>query len=823
MQWPTFESLWLDTKYALRQIFKSPGISLIAVLTLAFGIGANTAIFTLTWAIVLRSLPVPHPEQLVQYGMRNGGTLIGLSGPEYNALRQMQKTSVDLLAWTSDRPSVRTGNDTRREEVQFLTGNAFKTLGLRPYLGNFFSDAQQNAAILSYEYWQQQFHGSSDVIGQSLFVGGHPVVITGVMPEAFTGLTANFHPAVYLPMKFGNVLYGKDYTTAPGHLGFYAMGRLKPGATLTQATAEAKALEPTIRKEADPSGIYLGQFFQSFHLDVQSGRSGISWVKMAYARPLFVLELLVIFLIVLCCLNTALVMLARVSGRQQEFAVRSALGASRSNLISQVLLETILLTLPGLLGGIFVGWLAARMLVILLASRSPLTDITTRPNAIILAVNTGAAVLVAVGAGLWPALRASRTDPSLDLKTGGHSVSARHSGGWAVSLQVAVCLTLVACATLVAGVLSNLMAEHSGFRPQGAAMAKLDLQSLKLTDAEAAALENRLLNAVRQKPGVTAAGLIDIPPFQGSFGASRMFSIDNRHAIHSDPSVFFAIASSGYFAAAGTGVIEGNAEASSSNISGCALSRSAAKFFFPDENAVGQLIYFSVAQQPDGTNLDLKNACRVAAVVDDANFVSLHQPAPRMVYSIIRPEMPVKNFDQANHLVVRAGSDSLAVAALEQAGREVLPPLVEVKIQTFTQLVHQDLARERMLVSLSGIFAILALLLTALGLYGLLMRDTVLRTREIGIRIAFGAPKGAIVRAVSSRAGFQAAVGLVTGAAVSVLVIQAVRQLLELPQAGAFFVLAISAAIVSFVILLAAMTPVSRALSIDPMEALRAE
>jgi predicted permease len=829
-QWPMIESLWADARFALRRIWKSPGISLIAILTLALGVGANTAVFTLTWAIILKGLPVPNPGQLVQYAMRKDSSLIGLSGPEYEALRHQQKTSEDILAWTSDKVSVRAAAYVHDEHIQLLTGNAFKLLQIQPYLGDFFSEQQDaggnsqgTPAVLSYAYWQSQFHGSPNAIGQSLFVNDKPVVVHGVMPQAFEGLTANYVPSIYLPISFGSLLYEKDFQTNPGRLGLYALGRLKPGMTLANAVAETKAIEPSVRKQADPSGIYLNQFFRAFRLDVQSGRSGVSWVKMTYGRPLLVMEMLVVFLLALCCVNTALVMLARVSGRRQEFAMRSALGAQRSSLIRQVLVETVLLIVPGLIGGVFIGWVAANALVAMLGSKGMPSQMDLHPNAIILAVNAASAVLVALGAGLWPALRASKTAPSFDLKAGSHSIASKQMGGLAISLQVAVSLSLISCSVLVAGVLGSLTGEQAGIRPEGAAVAAIDLHSLKLNDAAAADLSSRLLHAAQDESQVEAAGFINAQPFSGFFGASRVFSIDRDHAIHSDPSIFYLRASSGYFAAGGTRVLEGDPARYLSGANMCVLSRSSASFFFPHETALDQLVHFSSWPKPDGTELDLKNACRVTAVVEDVKFVSLRQPAPHIFYEISRPEASAQGYAQMNILVVRASTDALAIAAIRNVTRQVLPPAAEVKINSMTQLIYQDLSRERMLVSVSTVFAILAMLLTALGLYGLLMRTVTLRTREIGIRVALGAQRRSILLSIGWNTIMQTTLGLLAGTIISFLATRAVRQLLELQSGNNFSSLVLGAAALLVVAVFAVVAPARRAASVDPMQALRAE
>jgi predicted permease len=827
-QWPTLESLCADAKHAVRQLAKSPGITFIAILTLALGIGANTAIFTLTWNIILKTLPVPHPERLVEYEMRDGDHMLGLSGPEYLSLRRRQQSCIDLLAWgTSEAVSIRQGTQSVQQRVQFLTGNTFRVLEMRPALGSFFSEDETGnrgyPVLLSYDEWQRRFHGDVSALRQTLFVDNHPVTIIGVMPRAFDGLTANAHPSLYLPFGFSDVFYDKDYRTSSSHFAHYVLGRLKPGVSLTRARAELSALEPSIRKDADPSGIYLGQFFRSFRLTLRDGRSGVSYLKMTYESPLLVLELLVCFLLLLCGLNTALVMLARVSGRQQEYALRAALGALRGRLVRQVLVETLLLAIPGLAGGILLGWLGAHSLAAMLGSdRGVPQDVHIHPNAIIVGVNVAATLLVALGAGLVPAIRAAGVAPALDLKSTDRSVASKQLGGWVIALQVAVSLCLVSTAFLLGGTLVRLLSESSGFKFDGAATATIDVESLKLKQAQNAAIFSQLNDALQTKPGVTQVGFTRLLPLSVHYMVSRMFSIDRHHVIHSDHSMFYTTVSPAYFAAVGTRIVSGESTAAAPGTAGnCVLSRSLARFFFPDENPIGGIVYQAASDnKPDGTVLDPKESCRVVGIAEDAKYISLRQPAPSLLYGIFRPEAQT---DAETEVVVRAGSDALALAAIRQAIAETIPSNAVVTTRTFSQRVHEDLSRERMLVGLSSAFAVLALLLTALGLYGLVTRSVTLRTREIGIRVALGAQRRSILVALGKRTLLAIVIGVLAGTAIAVLMSKAIRRLLDM-YAGAGperYLLAVG--LILLVALLAMIEPARRAASVDPMQALRSE
>ncbi len=836
----SFDNLWRDVRYAIRQLWKSPGIALVAVATLALGIGANTAVFTLTWAVILKGLPVPHPGRLLQYVMDNGQpTTMGLSGPMYDALEKRQRDCIGLLAWISDNADLRSGSGLEPVHIQLLSGSAFRVLEIQPYLGSFFAPAAETGegvrgvpAVLSYDFWREKFQGNSDAIGQSIFLGGHPVTVVGVMPQAFQGLTANFRPAVYVPLSFEDTLYGQGILNSPKHFGLYVLGRLKSGVSVADANAEVESMEPAIRREADPTGIYLNRFFKDYRLRARSGRNGISWVKEVYSRPLLVLELLVAFLLVLTCLNTALVMLARVSGRQREYAVRSALGAGRRRIIAQVLTETGLLVIPGLAGGVLLGWGAAHGLITMLGARGGASSMNVHPNGIIFGFNACVCLLVAFGAGLWPAFRAARTDPAIDLKASDCSVSAKRLGGWVVAAQVAVSVSLVTAAVLLGGTLARLLTRDSGLNAHGTVLASISLSALKSNPAEKQRLVGELLRKVREQPGVIASGFTESQLLSGySGGASRQFAIDARGDLHSDEKVLDQWISPNYFNAVGTRLLAGESTAPLARgaMAQCVLSYNLASRFFPGESAVGRIVYASTAGQPDGSNLDPKHGCLVVAVAENARVVSLRMPPPQVVYNVISPDVQGEanskfftNLGSVN-LLVRAETDALGSAALHDAVKEIVPGAMEVRYSTFRQLEDSDLNRERMLVSVSGAFALLALMLTALGMYGLLTRTVVLRTREIGIRVALGAKRSRVVVSVARKVVIEIGIGLLTGSAITVFLMRGIGHLLKSSPSAGTSTYFISAGMILLVSAVAILFPARRAASLDPMRALKNE
>src|SRR5438105_9805033 len=702
-----------DLRYGLRMLAKNPGFTAVAVMTLALGIGANTAIFSLTYAVILRSLPVPNPGQLVRYMFREEGV-------------------PDL------------------------------------------SIAGQRADV--------------------------------VLPLAFEEVTNAPNPQKH----------------AAGNNWLTVIGRLKPGESVKTAEANLQATAAAVLEEADPSHQFLHGFFAPFQIGVESGRSGRSFLKVDYSRPLLALEILVGLLLLLCCANTALLVLARVSGRFREFAVRSALGAARGRLLQQVLTEVGLLAAFGLAAGVWLGWAAAQSLVAMLAGigESPSLDVT--PRVAILAFAAATSLLSALATGLWPALRVGGVDPSLDLKRGEALSSSKRLGTWIVPAQVAVSVTLVVSASLLGGPFLYLLQEDSGFRTNGVVMADVDLSAAKPTRKQAAQDVQQMLEALGNAPGVQAATLLSAPPIYDAWAAGHYFSLGNHGEIHTDMQTWPESVSPGYFATMGTRILEGRGltRADQNGSSVCVLSASAAAYFFPNEDALGRFVYSGGADPgKDGRDLDPSNACRVVGVAEDARFLSLREAPPRMLYSLAAGD------EWGTHvsLAVRSSSTGIGAAALRNAVRQIVPSAVSPTVYTFNELVEAHLRQERMLTTLSLCFAGIALLLTALGLYGVLVRSVTLRTKEIGLRLALGARPGDALGLVMRQALRLVLSGIGIGLVVALGVTRLLRSLLFGVQPDSPLMLAAAAALLIVVALFASYLPARRAAKVDPMVALRYE
>lgn len=834
------DSLLQDLRYGARMLRKNPGFTLIAILTLALGIGANAAIFTLTYAVILKSLPLPDPQQLVRYTFRNGDQDIGLSGPLYDSLRKHETAVQDLLAWSSSdlaikRPGSTAGADVGEvENVQgaLVSGNTFRVLELQPFLGQTFSDADDVSgggpngyqALLGYSYWREHFGADRGVLGRVLNVNGKSATIIGVLPPGFDGVVSGWRTDVMMPLAFEEVLNAPHpMRNHPGSLWLTVMARLKPGESLRTAASNLHATEAMVRKEADPRGIYLGGFFKGFGIGVESGRAGRSFLKTIYSRPLVVLEMLVGLLLLLCCANTALLVLARVSGRVREFAIRSALGAPKRRLFRQILIEIGLLSMFGLAGGVALGWAGAKVLVAMLTAIGQPPPLDVDPRLAILGFTAAVSVFSALAAGLWPALRASRTSPLLGLKDGGGSTRSKTLGAWIVPAQVAVSVVLLAAASMLGGSFLHLLVANSGFRGDGLVLADVDVSAMKPDAITSTRYAQQMADFLAHSPGIEAAAAISVPPIHNSFSAGHYFAVGQNGAVHTDMNTWAQFVTPNYFAAVGTPILEGRpfAAADTAGDQVCILSASAARYFFPTEPAVGKFIYSGGADpNVDGkTKVDPDDTFRVVGVTADAHFRSLREPPPRMMYALARHDEMQSQFS----LVARGLSPDVISGNIREVAHRVTPGAVPPITYTFDRLVATHLTRERMLTALSSCFAGIALLLTMMGLYGLLARSVVMRTKEIGLRLALGANPRDALRLVLHQGLRLVITGIVVGLAAAFVAVRLLNVLLFGISATSPIIFAAVVAVLFAVALAASCIPAWRAARIDPMTALRYE
>lgn len=824
-RWASVESVFADVRYALRMLRKTPGFTLIAITILALGIGSNAAVFSLIDALLLRSLAVPDPQELVKITFGPPGKPGMLSGPMFDRLRERQSSFTDLFGWTNS-PMVLTENGVSRPiQAAYATGSAFPTLKLKPRLGRLLewqddeaSGANGFAAVISEAFWLEHFRGDAGALGQTIIVNGAVATIVGVMPRSFNGITVDYAPQVVLPFAFDVALRGKESDRfESSSIWLFAMGRLKPGVSHTQAQANLAAIADDVLKEALPADYQKIDYLRSGGLSLSPGRTGNSPLGKAYARPLWTLQALVGLLLIICCANLASLQLSRSLNRQHELVVRSALGAGRLRLVRQLVIESAMLAAMGAAAGVLLSqWMSSLLVRYVEQSDFPVF-LDLRPNAAIFAWTIGLAALTVILAGVLPALNMTRFDSEAMLRSGkqrGLSGKKNRLAARLLPLQVALSLLLVSVALLFALSTGKLLRMDPGFRVKGVTFFQVDFE--RRTEKGEARLElyRKMVDAMRHSPGVEAASILAVRPL-GEAGIDQSAAPvegTGPEAKH----LFQNIVWPDYFATAGTRVLAGR-EFSAFDRSGappvCIVNQTAANFFFPQQIALAKHIRSTMP-------VTTRPTCEIVGVVADAKYSSLRQPTPPTIYYSYE-QVSETQFDLG--FITRSRDTSAAVAAFNDALHRFAPDTPLMPAVTMQRQLEDSVGRDRLLAVMSLFLGGLALLLTSIGLYGLETQRVTQRTAEIGLRMALGAQRRDVLWSILREAGMFFVVGVPIGLALTAITSRFIGSLLyEIapldPRIHGGTVLAMLA--VGF---LAAYLPARRAMRVDPMVALRYE
>src|SRR5580692_5579689 len=824
-QWLFVESLLADLRFGMRMLGKTPGFTLIAVMILALGIGSNTAVFSLIDALLLRSLAVPEPQELVRISFGPPGEPGPLSGPMFDRLRERQSSLTDLFGWTNS-PMVLTENGMSRPiQAAYATGSTFPTLKLKPRLGRLldWNDDEVGgtssgfAAVISEAFWMEHFSGEADALGQTIIVNGAAATIVGVMPRSFNGITVDYAPQVVLPFAFDVALHGKASDRfQPSATWLFAMGRLEPGESITQAQANLAAIAGDILKEALPADYQRIDYLRTGGLSLSPGRTGNSPLGKAYGRPLWTLQALVGLLLIICCANLASLQLSRSLSRQHELVVRSALGAGRLRLMRQLIIESAMLAVAGAGAGIVLSqWMSSLLVRYIEQSDFPVF-LDLRPNAAVFAWTIALAALTVILAGALPALSITRFDTEAMLRSGTQrSLSRRKNrlGARLLPLQVALSLLLVSMALLFAFSTGKLLRMDPGFRVKGVTFFEVDFERRAEKGEARLELYRKMLDALRHSPGVEAASLLAVRPLgEGGIDESAApvegNAPENKH-------LFENVVGPDYFATAGTRVLAGR-EFSDFDRSGanpvCIVNQAAANSFFPAQDALGKHIR---PTEPRATH----PICEIVGVVTDAKYLSLRQPAPPTIYYSYQqlPEFEWLGF------ITRSRDTAVAVTAFKGVLHGFAPDTPLMPAGTMQRQLEDSVGRERLLAAMSLFFGGLALLLTSIGLYGLESHRVTQRTPEIGLRMALGAQRRDILWAILREATLFFVAGVPIGLALTAAASRFVGNLLYEISPLDPRILAAAAVVMLGTGFLAAYLPARRAMSIDPMAALRYE
>jgi putative ABC transport system permease protein len=802
------DSLRQDLHYALRRLTKNPGFTAVAVLTLALGIGANSAIFSVVNAVLLRPLPYPESDRLVGMFQVWKGERAVMSPANFLDLRKQARTLEDAAAMDSTEVTITGVGDPIRVEGTEASASFFDVLRVRPLIGRTFAGdenepGKDKVVVLSYGLWQQRFGGRADVVGSTVAMDGEPRTIIGVMPRGFS------YPSeqqLWIPIE-----YTDRIRSARGAWYLRVIARLKPGVLAEQSATEIATLGKALEKQYPRENTDVG--FTTFPLHE---------ALVGDLRPaLLVLLGAVGFVLLIACANVANLLLARAVARETELAVRSAMGAGRSRLMRQLLTESLVLGIAGGLAGLlFAAW-GSDVLVSLQPDGIPrLNEVGIDRDVMLFTM--AVSLLTSLVFGAIPALQMTRGSLATSLKEGGRgNLSARGSARTRAALvvaEMALAVMLLAGAGLLIKSFGRLQAVDPGFRPEETLSFELSVPStVYRDDPQIVAFYERVVDRVRHLPGVHSAGAVMALPLSGT-RYNISFKVLGRPpaAPGQEPSMEVRVATPDYFRTLGVPLKRGRlfTEADSLNAPWVAvLSESAVQKYFPNEDPIGKQIEMGWGKGP-GTR---RAGGEVIGIVGDVKELGLDEEFPAEIY------LPMRQWTvRGMTIVARTAVPPLSLAdEIKQAVNEIDANLPVSNVQTVEQLVAQSIAQPRFYMLLLAAFASVALVLAAIGIFGVMSYTVSQRTREIGIRMALGAHGGSVVSMVVRQAMLLAVVGLALGLVAGLALSRTMTTLLfELSPTDplTFGTVAMVLALVAF---FASYLPARRAASVDPMIALR--
>jgi putative ABC transport system permease protein len=828
------ESLWQDLHYGARLLRRNPTFAVVAVLTLALGTGANTAIFQLVDAVRLRPLPVDRPEQLAEVRIvqaPNGrtGTFIGrwpmLSYPLYLKLRAEQQAFSGLAAWGSTSFDLAQGGEQRAAEALWVSGNFFEVLGVRPAAGRLIAPSDDvrgcgGTAVLGHAFWQREYGGAPSAVGSTLLLDGHRFDVIGVASPEFYGVDVGRAFEVAVPICAEPIVAGDQTSLDKPDMWFLGgVGRLKPGVTVEQAGAQLAGMSATILG-ATVSTRYSAvdaKDYREMVIGTQPAASGVSGLRRNYGDSLNVLLGVTGLVLLTACANLANLMLARATAREREVAVRLAIGASRRRIVRQMLSESLLIAAIGSMAGMLIAQWFSRSMVALLDSDSNPLFIDLSLDWRVFAFTAGVALTACLVFGLAPAISATRTSLGITLKADGRGSTdgrERFSVRRAlVVVQVALSLVLVVGALLFARSLRNLTTMDPGFRQDGVLTATLDYRKANVPEPNRAELTRRIVERLRAVPGVRGVSQTFLTPVDGNFWNERVLVGGVRHR----DSVNFNAVGPGYFDILGIRLIAGrdfDARDTPESPRVAIVSESFARALFPGRDAIGQS--FDVETRPGQP----RRTFQVVGIANDTKYTSLRDSFEPLVHVAVTQEQQQRPLAR---ITVATSTDMASTTAAVTRALGEINPAIAIRYQSVREQLAQSLTRERLMATLSGFFGGLAVLIATLGLYGVMSYVVARRRVEIGVRMALGADPGSVLRMIVREAGVLLAAGLGIGGVLSVFAARTAETFLFGLKPGDPVTLALAMASLASVTLMASWIPAMRAARVQPTVALREE
>ena len=822
------ETCFADVRYALRALRRSPAFALVAILSLALGIGANTAIFSLINAVMLKSLPVQHPEQLAAVAMGDFFAGHTFSNPLWEQVRDRQDMFAGVFATARTQFDLTTGGEVRRAMGEYVSGDYFSVLGVRPAVGRVIGHTDDvrgcpAIAVLSAPFWQSEFGGDTRAVGKRIMLGGHPFEIVGVADASFFGMHLGMPTQVYAPLCSMAVIRGSNADLDERDNWWITVtARLRPGKAPAELRGRLNALAPAVFQATVPARYSAKDqaHYQKTTLVVEPQPAGLSGLRDTYKSALYTLMVIVGVVLLIACGNVANLLLARARVREREAAVRLAVGAGRGRLVRQLLTESLVLAAIGAGTGVLFAQWGTRLLVSLLSTSSDAVWLDLSVDGRMLAFTGAVAVLTGVVFGIVPALRAANVDPQSAMRGAGRgSTDERRRFSLAKTFvvgQVALSLTLLIAAGLLLGSFRKLTAIDVGFRGESVLIVSTDISRAGLAEDARHGMYQSLLERLQAIPGARSVAQADIVPMNGMMANDALVVDGFVPGSPRDAVVWINSVSAGYFATLGMQMLAGRDFGPADRLATqpvAIVNEGVARKFFPGKNAVGQLFHSMDGDKPGP-------AVQIIGIVKNAKYESITEDHSETVFLAAAQDERPRN---GTAFAIRASGPPSALIPAVRSAISSVNNTIAFDFKTLDEIVSASLGRSRLLAQLSAFFGALALVLAIVGLYGTMAYTVARRRNEIGIRIALGAARTRVLAMVLGEAGWMVLGGIAAGTAIAAGATRWVSSLLYGLQPTDAMTYLISGIVLAAVALAASAIPAWRASRLDPMEALREE
>jgi predicted permease len=814
-----------DVRYALRGFAKSPGFALVAIATLALGIGANTAVFELVDAVQLRSLPIAHPEELAELRIAGGNKGFGLNNRDYanftvpmwREIRRRHDPFTGVFAWQADGVTLGKNREGRHVSSLEVSGEFFNVLGITPWQGRLISPEDEASCktwkvVVSYNFWQSEMGGAPITPETTLAVEGQTVRVLGVTPPAFFGMIVGDRFDIAYPMC-------PEPNPRRDVFMYSVMGRLKPGWNLARASEYLASLSRGLFESTAPTGYSAKSIaqYKSFRLEAVTAGSGISSLRDAYDKSLNLLLVITGLVLLIACANLANLMLARASVRHREVAIRMALGASRGRLVQQMLIESGLLAVIGTGLGLALAQPLARLLVLSLNTSQYTIRLNVQPDWRVLLFAACVAALTCVIFGTAPAMRSAGADPIAAIRAGERGVVGnRERFGMQrlmVITQIAISMVLLVGALLFVRSYRNLVTLNTGVRETGMSLGYFSFERMKIAPENQAEFKRQLVEEIRNVPGVeNAAATTHILMLGGSW----------THTVHTETAEGgskFTYVSPAFFKTAGIPLLSGRGFTDLDTNSApyvVIVNQAFIKMFLGGSQAVGTNV--RVIAEPDYP----ARTYQIVGTIPDTKYdKNLRHQTPPMAFVPMAQLPPAAERSWA--AVMIAANDTAAATNAVRQRIAAKYPEMPVEFEDFQQDMRDNLVGDRMMAMLSGFFGILAAILVIVGLYGVLSYLLAQRRNEIGIRIALGARRGQVIGLVMRDTAWMLAMGVAAGAVLALLAGRGASAMLFGLKAWDPVTLGLAVLLLAVVAVGASWIPAARAAQLDPAQALRTE